>query len=90
MKSQRDPIWAIWKSFSVAAKPLNPKYSQQWVGWQWGWGSGVFRGSAATLNDFQMAQMGSRCDCMIKSYPKKIGREIPENLRRPIVNTKMV
>ena len=52
-----------------------------------GWGSGVFRGSAATLNDFQMAQMGSRCDCMIKSYPKKCGREIPENLGRPNLHT---
>ena len=47
------------------------------------WG---IRGSAATLNDFQMAQMGSRCDCMIKSYPKKFGRKIAENLGRPNVD----
>ena len=44
---------------------------------------GVFKGPAATLNDLQMAQMGYLCDCMIKSYPKKFGREIPENLGRP-------
>ena len=53
----------------------------QWVGWAWVW---VFRGPAATLNDLQMAQMGSRCDCMIKLYTKNSGREIPKNLGRPL------
>ena len=76
IQSQRAPIWAIWKSFSVAAEPLNtpdphphchPTHCWEYLG---------FRGLAATLNDFQMAQMGSRCDCMIKSHPKKFGREI--------------
>ena len=85
IQSQRDPIWAICKSFSVAAGPLNTQNHHQWVGWAWVWWFWVFRGLAATLNEFQMAQWGSRCDCMIKLYTKNCGREIPENLGRPTV-----
>ena len=49
-----------------------------------GGGFWVLRGPAATLNNLQMAQMGSRCDCMMKLYTKKSGSEIPENLGRPM------
>ena len=36
IQSQRDPIWAICKWFSVAARPLNTQNHHQWVGWAWG------------------------------------------------------
>ena len=84
IQSQRDPIWVIWKSFSVAAEPLNTPDSHPHCHPTHCWEYQGFRGLAATLNDFQMAQMGSHCNCMIKSYPKNFGREIPKNLGRPI------
>ena len=76
----KDPVWA--KSFSVATKPLNI-----WVRWVVEGGLGyIFRGSAATLNDFQMAQTACHCLCMIKLFAKKCGREIPKILGRPRVH----
>ena len=71
------PLLAAWQLFSVAAKPPSTTHLTQ-----------IFRGSAATLNDFQMDKTGCHCVCVIKLYTKKCGREIPKNLRHPNPHTK--
>ena len=63
----------------MAAKPL-----YIWERWVVEGGLGyIFRGSGATLNDFQMAKTGCHCLCMIKLCAKKCGRDIPKILGRP-------
>ena len=68
IQRQWHPVLAIWKSFSMAAEPLNmypnpPSTTHL---------TQIFRCLAATLNDFQMAKTRCHCVCVIKLYTKNV------------------